>query len=337
MVQLIITLVVASFIGLAANGVHAGYAHQHPAAYGHWSYWAEWSSCSKTCGGGYQSRTRECERPYHVYGEYRGCLGEESETRVCNSNHCPVDGGWSAWSAYSACSVSCGGGEKSRERTCTYPSPAYGGAYCYGDSTETVSCNEQYCPVDGGWSAWSAYSACSVSCGGGEKSRERTCTYPSPAHGGAYCEGDSSETTSCNEQYCPVDGNWSEWGPYGYCSVECGQGTKTRHRSCDSPAPAYGGDDCYGSDKDSTYCHASACPVDGSWSSWDSWSSCSGECGEGYRVRSRSCTYPAPANGGADCEGASFETEKCQHYNACYHHSHGYSYDNQQHGYPSQW
>ncbi|KAI8497501.1 hypothetical protein Bbelb_248070 [Branchiostoma belcheri] len=52
-------------------------------------------------------------------------------------------------------------------------------------------------------------------------------------------------------------------------------------------------------------------PVDGNWSDWGSWSSCSVTCGEGMWTRSRTCTNPAPANGGADCVGQAQESGTC--------------------------
>ena len=57
--------------------------------------------------------------------------------------------------------------------------------------------------VAGGWSAWSSYGACSVTCGTGSKSRTRSCTNPSPSNGGADCSGDSTETADCNTESCP--------------------------------------------------------------------------------------------------------------------------------------
>ena len=58
--------------------------------------------------------------------------------------------------------------------------------------------------MDGGYSAYGDWSACSADCGGGTQTRTRTCTNPAPANGGADCVGDSSETRDCsNTDGCP--------------------------------------------------------------------------------------------------------------------------------------
>ena len=57
--------------------------------------------------------------------------------------------------------------------------------------------------VNGGWSHFGSYSQCSVSCGGGNHTRSRTCTNPTPQHGGKNCVGSSTETHSCNNDPCP--------------------------------------------------------------------------------------------------------------------------------------
>uniref|UniRef100_A0A671V825 Complement component C7 n=1 Tax=Sparus aurata TaxID=8175 RepID=A0A671V825_SPAAU len=48
--------------------------------------------------------------------------------------------------------------------------------------------------------------------------------------------------------------------------------------------------------------------IHGSWACWSAWSSCSG----GQRSRSRSCSNPAPVNGGQHCIGETSETSNCE-------------------------
>ena len=53
-----------------------------------------------------------------------------------------------------------------------------------------------YFIVDGAWGMWSS---CSVTCGGGTRSRE--CNNPAPTGGGNDCSGSSSE--ACSSDSCP--------------------------------------------------------------------------------------------------------------------------------------
>ncbi|XP_071104973.1 uncharacterized protein [Haliotis cracherodii] len=240
---------------------------------------------------------------------------------------CKVDGNWSEWTVTTGdCSASCGGGSRtiSRNRTCTNPAPSNGGEDCVGESKEEDSevCNSDGCPVNGSWSVWTVTAGdCSASCGGGSRtiSRARTCSNPAPSNGGADCvgsaTGDYSET--CNTVGCPVDGNWTEWTvTTGDCSASCGGGSRTisRNRTCTNPAPSNGGADCVGSATGdySETCNTVGCPVDGNWSEWTvTTGDCSASCGGGSRTisRNRTCTNPAPSNGGADCVGESKEED----------------------------
>ncbi|XP_049614698.1 A disintegrin and metalloproteinase with thrombospondin motifs 14 isoform X2 [Syngnathus scovelli] len=55
------------------------------------------------------------------------------------------DGNWSAWSKFSSCSRTCGGGVRSRSRQCTDPPPAYGGRECPGSAFDYQMCNTEEC------------------------------------------------------------------------------------------------------------------------------------------------------------------------------------------------
>ena len=57
-----------------------------------------------------------------------------------------VDGNWAGWAAWSGCSVSCGGGKRSRTKRCTNPAPAYGGKTCGGSGREEQTCSTNNCP-----------------------------------------------------------------------------------------------------------------------------------------------------------------------------------------------
>ncbi|XP_060595764.1 A disintegrin and metalloproteinase with thrombospondin motifs adt-1-like [Ruditapes philippinarum] len=52
--------------------------------------------------------------------------------------------------------------------------------------------------------------------------------------------------------------------------------------------------------------------VDGQWSAWSSWSSCDVTCSLGFQTKTRTCTNPAPANGGLDCIGNNTDNKQCQ-------------------------
>ncbi|KAG8507362.1 A disintegrin and metalloproteinase with thrombospondin motifs 14 [Galemys pyrenaicus] len=65
---------------------------------------------------------------------------------------------------------------------------------------------EQTYGQDGGWSSWTKFGSCSRSCGGGVRSRSRSCDNPLPAYGGRLCPGPMFQYQICNSEECP--------GPY---------------------------------------------------------------------------------------------------------------------------
>ena len=54
---------------------------------GNFTQWAQWSSCSKTCGNGLMYRSRTCSNPLPQFGG-KFCEGNDTESRPCNQGPC---------------------------------------------------------------------------------------------------------------------------------------------------------------------------------------------------------------------------------------------------------
>ncbi|XP_053794370.1 thrombospondin-2 isoform X2 [Vidua chalybeata] len=212
------------------------------------------------------------------------CICQDSKI-VCNQITCPavscadpvfVEGeccpvcshsddseeGWSPWSDWTKCSVTCGSGTQMRGRSCDVTRSA-----CAGPHIQTRMCSFKKCDhrirQDGGWSHWSPWSSCSVTCGVGNTTRIRLCNSPIPQMGGKNCVGNGRETEKCEKVPCPVNGQWGPWSPWSACTVTCGGGIRERSRLCNSPEPQYGGKLCVGDTKQHDMCNKKDCPIDG--------------------------------------------------------------------------
>ena len=58
---------------------------------GSWGSWAVWSACSRSCGGGTETRRRLCDSPAPAQGG-TDCQGDQHQERQCNTEICPLPG-----------------------------------------------------------------------------------------------------------------------------------------------------------------------------------------------------------------------------------------------------
>ena len=232
--------------------------------------------------------------------------------RMCNTHACPVDciiASWGKWAndkywknGYSACTKSCGGGSQRRSRTLTQPKN--GGAACP-HTAETTSCNNGPCPSHCAVSAFSAWTACTKTCGSGAQSRSRSVTAKA-ADGGYVCPY-LAETRTCNKHACSADCVMTQWSSWSACTRSCGSGSQVRSRST-VVEPANGGKACPHPDE-ARGCNRSACAVDCAIGQWGAWSSCTKTCGSGSQTRTRVVAHPK--HGGAVCPASSQSKSGC--------------------------
>ena len=161
--------------------------------------------------------------------------------------------------------------------------------------------------IDCAWGEWAPNGDCSTSCDiGVQQFSRRKLNFEAD---GGKCEGKPTKVEECKIKECPINCIWGEWASVGSCSRTCGEGTRTYSRK-KLIVDAHGGK-CQGNPTKVEQCKDKHCPINCVWGEWTSVGSCSKECGDGTQTRTRTCTNPAPANGGADCVGEASENQAC--------------------------
>lgn len=292
-----------------------------------WSLWGEWSPCTVSCLNGVQKRERIC------LGD-GDCDGNSLEVQVCSLRDCcPQNGGWSPWSNWSPCSVTCEKGQRKRTRQCNNPAPVCGGT-CRGNAEEIEKCDTlQICPTHGNWGAWGDWGKCSSTCmeeGSGifpSQSRFRLCDNPAPSSSppGNPCPGSNRDVRDCTTlPFCPVNGQWGAWQKDSDCLVTCGVGRERQKRSCDSPAPKHGGKDCDGSPIKHIICNTKKpCIPDPAWGNWEEWTTCKRlteddvTCKKRVALQHRKRTCKNADTEDRFCEGERRESRSCYNVEGC--------------------
>merc|ERR1711865_1333957 len=150
------------------------------------------------------------------------------EYKTCNTFACPIDCKVTGWTSFTACSATCGSGTKFRTRS-IINMHLHGGITC--PITKFMkTCQTFHCPVDCRLSSWTAFTACTATCGSGSKKRSRSITTTN-LHGGVTCPM-LKEYKTCNSFACPIDCVHS-WNPWKACSKSCGAGQQSRNYAVD--------------------------------------------------------------------------------------------------------
>uniref|UniRef100_A0A3Q3H211 Papilin a, proteoglycan-like sulfated glycoprotein n=1 Tax=Labrus bergylta TaxID=56723 RepID=A0A3Q3H211_9LABR len=204
----------------------------------YWSF-GSWSSCSKECGLGYQSRLVFCTIDNESYPDYLcASLPRPQTNRTCNPHPCPQVRSWRT-GEWNTCSVTCGGGSQVRRVECVSQDASgprvVEDATCaaYAEAPPTLqTCNMHKC-AEYRATRWSA---CSVTCGSGQQTREISCI----GSGGMRLEETSCSTLlrptavrPCEAAACPRQISWHV-GEWGLCVRPLGCSSTRRSPVCSS-------------------------------------------------------------------------------------------------------
>ena len=184
---------------------------------GNYTEWTDWSTCSHSCGPGFMLRSRTCTNPPPSNGGF-DCtrLGRPVQSTQCYLVDCPgkargLQGGlysfflsqcslylflFSAFSRLTPCYYSIAHSTMNFTAGLALAFPLF----------PLLELNNLYCfsVVDGNYTTWSNWTACSATCGEGTTTRTHSCTNPPPLHGGKDCTeiGSNIEIQPCKNQDC---------------------------------------------------------------------------------------------------------------------------------------
>ncbi|XP_038627931.1 A disintegrin and metalloproteinase with thrombospondin motifs 9 [Tachyglossus aculeatus] len=265
------------------------------------------SECSTQCGLGYRTLEFYCAKYSRPEGKT-----EKVDDRFCSSQPKPSNrekcsgecntGGW-RYSAWTECSKSCGGGTRRRRAVCINTfNDILDDSKCSQQEKVTIQrCSDFLCPQ---WKVGD-WSECLVTCGKGHKHRQIWCQFGEDRLNDRFCDLETKPDSvqTCQQQECA---SW-QVGPWGQCSVTCGQGYQMRAVKC-----VFG---AYLALVDDNECNAATRPTDTldceivpcyqlplvpelkrnlphvqrtQWR-FGSWTPCSATCGKGTRLRYVSC------------------------------------------------
>ncbi|XP_043943348.1 A disintegrin and metalloproteinase with thrombospondin motifs 20 [Protopterus annectens] len=292
------------------------------------------SECSAQCGPGYRTIDIKCMK----YSFTKG-WSEQLDNKFCSDQSkppfresCHGDCLLTTWryTSWSQCSRSCGRGTRAREAYCINNlGRRVADKECnQSQKIGTQNCNDITCPE---WIA-TEWSECLVTCGKGMKHRQVVCRLKDELLSNNACNLNSKPESVAPCQL-PECASW-QTGPWGPCTVTCGQGYQMRAVLClagDRDA-ALEDRNCNAATRprDTQDCEMSACQVQyketttllpviqqGLMTHWKygSWTPCSVSCGKGTRARYVSCR---DASGGVADESYCVHLPRPQESSSCF-------------------
>eukprot|EP00427_Karlodinium_veneficum_P062884 CAMPEP_0169327470 /NCGR_PEP_ID=MMETSP1017-20121227/12069_1 /TAXON_ID=342587 /ORGANISM="Karlodinium micrum, Strain CCMP2283" /LENGTH=1703 /DNA_ID=CAMNT_0009422279 /DNA_START=313 /DNA_END=5422 /DNA_ORIENTATION=+ len=268
--------------------------------------WNGWSTCSRTCGGGWQTRYRSFVKKLN---QGTLCTGETKELQTCSPDACPAPScNWREWTEWSGCDEDYPT-QRMRSRTVMDDQTNA----CNGTTKEVMGCDASTIQaVDCVLEQWTMWSNCvkyggKPNCGTGQQHRTRNLKSPPKRNG--KCEEVNglpnvmNEIRGCSLGDCDAGictyTTWASWSP---CSMECGPGTKHRSREVDLGQTKLTDGGCQGAVKEAAACMIKPClTTDCVWANWQEWGGCTASCGGGTKRRNRQITQN-PSNGGRLCD-----------------------------------
>ncbi|CAF2071672.1 unnamed protein product [Rotaria magnacalcarata] len=248
---------------------------------GTWTDYSEWSTCSVTCGEGFQFRKRDCvtanDRNQKISSEK--CIGKGTEIQPCTVTSCPVYGLWSSWTP---CSTFCGIGAKQRNRSCIPP-----GSNCGNYTFEQRACGEAHCQRVAGIKET-------------EPDKHSMKGYLAIREGDILCVSKESGAMVKHmaDLVCKSIG-FTRGSQYAVLTPILNNSTCYPGIICDGTEKTFY--DCkfdrskVSSNVNELFAIITRCIVDGGFSAWSEWSLCTKSCDTGQTTRSRTCTEPAPS------------------------------------------